>query len=99
MALTTSKVKISGKTRPKKLQRHPDKTRAKAWKLYCMGLTSLEISKVVEVPNRTIQNWMQLDGWKEERERERERERKAIIRKYLKEQSQKQCKEKKSKRK
>lgn len=55
-----------------------------AFKYYCMGLTSKEIEKLVNIPYRTIQGYMSRENWKFQRADLRQKEEKRIIRKYLK---------------
>jgi uncharacterized protein YjcR len=57
----------------------------KAFEYYCLGLNSKEISKLLDLSFRTVQNYMSADGWKEKREAYQVRERKKIIREYEKE--------------
>jgi uncharacterized protein YjcR len=57
----------------------------KAFEYYCMGLTSKEIGKLLNLSFRTVQNYMSTEHWKERREAFAERERKKIIRQYEKE--------------
>jgi uncharacterized protein YjcR len=57
----------------------------KAFEYYCLGLNSKEISKLLDLSFRTVQNYMSADGWKEKREAYQARERKKIIREYEKE--------------
>lgn len=37
----------------------------KAFKYYCIGLNSHEIGKLLDCSNRTIQNYMSAEKWKE----------------------------------
>lgn len=53
--------------------RNSEKTKLEAFRLYCLGLTSKEIGKLLDVSFRTVQNYM-LEGWKEKRQAARERE-------------------------
>ena len=46
-----------------------DQAKRQAFKYYCMGLTSKEISKLLDCSYRTIQNFMSADNWKEKRQR------------------------------
>ncbi len=39
----------------------------KAFKYYCMGLNSHEIGKLLDCSNRTIQNYMSAENWKQQR--------------------------------
>lgn len=46
----------------------PEDTKAKAFRYYCMGLNSHEISKLLDCSYRTIQNFMSGENWKEKRQ-------------------------------
>ncbi|MHC6201551.1 terminase gpP N-terminus-related DNA-binding protein [Elizabethkingia miricola] len=41
----------------------------KAFKYFCMGLNSHEISKLLDCSYRTIQNYMSAENWKERRDK------------------------------
>jgi uncharacterized protein YjcR len=45
-----------------------DIDKAKAYRYYCKGLTSKEISKLLDCSFRTIQNYMSDENWKNKRE-------------------------------
>jgi DNA-binding CsgD family transcriptional regulator len=44
--------------------RKSDKTKAKAYKYFCMGLNSKEIGKILDISFRTVQSYMTADNWK-----------------------------------
>lgn len=39
----------------------------KAFKYYCLGLNSKEIAKLLDCSFRTIQNYMSVENWKQNR--------------------------------
>lgn len=39
----------------------------KAFRYYCLGLTSKEIAKLLDCSYRTVQNYMSSENWKEKR--------------------------------
>lgn len=53
---------------PKKRKTYSLDEKANAKRLYLIGLTLLEISKVVNAPVRTVEKWQIADNWKSERE-------------------------------
>ena len=55
-------------TAPKQRQTYTLDTKANALRLYLIGLTLSEISKIVDAPVRTIEKWYILDNWKNQRE-------------------------------
>ncbi|MEL6834559.1 MAG: hypothetical protein AAFP77_16310 [Bacteroidota bacterium] len=55
-----------------------------AFRLYCLGLNSKEIGKLLDLSYRTIQGAMSRENWKELRQELREREERRIIKRYLK---------------
>jgi len=40
----------------------------KAFEYYCKGLNSKEISKLIDMSYRTVQNWMCKGNWKQKRQ-------------------------------
>jgi hypothetical protein len=64
--------------------RKSESDKQNALKFYIMGLTSLEIEKLTNIPHRTLQGYMMREQWKEKRESEREKERLKIIKEYQK---------------
>jgi DNA-directed RNA polymerase specialized sigma24 family protein len=55
-------------TAPKQRQTYTLDTKANALRLYLIGLTLSEISKIVDAPVRTIEKWYISDNWKPQRE-------------------------------
>ena len=55
-------------TAPKQRQTYTLDTKANALRLYLIGLTLYEISKIVDAPVRTIEKWYISDNWKPQRE-------------------------------
>lgn len=55
-----------------------------AFRLYCLGLNSKEIGKLLDLSYRTIQGAMSRGDWKVKRLEYRELEERRIIRKYKK---------------
>jgi hypothetical protein len=53
---------------PKKRQTYSLDEKANAKRLYLIGLTLLEVSKVVGAPVRTVEKWQISNNWKRERE-------------------------------
>ena len=43
-------------------------TKANAKRLYLLGLTLIEISKITNAPVRTIEKWQITENWKQQRE-------------------------------
>ncbi len=43
--------------------RKSDRTKAKAYKYFCMGLNSKEIGKLLDISFRTVQNYMCQEDW------------------------------------
>jgi DNA-directed RNA polymerase specialized sigma24 family protein len=42
---------------------------AKAFKYYCLGLNSKEIAKLLDCSFRTVQNYMNVEKWKQKRDK------------------------------
>ena len=53
---------------PKKRKTYSLDEKANAKRLYLIGLTLLEVSKVVEAPVRTVEKWQISENWKSERQ-------------------------------
>jgi hypothetical protein len=64
--------------------RNTEKIKLEAFRLYCLGLTSKEIGKLLDVPFRTVQGYMTGEGWKEKRQADREREEMRIYKRLSK---------------
>jgi len=62
----------------KRLQKIPTDVKAKAFKYYCMGLNSHEISKLLDCSFRTIQNFMSAENWKAKRKEKEQNTAKSI---------------------
>jgi len=58
-----------------------------AFRLFCLGLNSKEIGKLLDLSFRTIQGEMSKANWKEQRQQLTEKSEKRIIKRYLKQQS------------
>lgn len=52
---------------PKKRKTYSLDEKANAKRLYLIGLTLSEVSKVVDAPTRTIEKWQIAENWKSER--------------------------------
>jgi uncharacterized protein YjcR len=55
-------------TETKQRNTYTMETKANAKRLYLIGLTLVEISKITEAPVRTIEKWQISDNWKQQRE-------------------------------
>ncbi|QYS88027.1 helix-turn-helix domain-containing protein [Flavobacterium davisii] len=55
-------------TPPKQRQTYTLETKANALRLYLIGLTLSEISKIVDAPVRTVEKWYISENWKPQRE-------------------------------
>lgn len=53
---------------PKQRNTYTLDTKANAKRLYLIGLTLSEISKITDAPVRTIEKWQITDNWKQQRE-------------------------------
>jgi hypothetical protein len=62
--------------------------KAQALQYFCLGLDSLEIEKLTGIAHRTLQRYMSVEKWKEQRAALRDKEEKRIIRRYLRNQNQ-----------
>ncbi|MBF7093595.1 helix-turn-helix domain-containing protein [Flavobacterium sp. ALJ2] len=60
------KVKTTGKLNQRNT--YTLEVKANAKRLYLIGLTLTEISKITEAPVRTIEKWQIAEKWKEQRE-------------------------------
>lgn len=46
-----------------------NEAKERAFRYFCMGLTSHEIGKLLDCSHRTIQNFMSRENWKQRREK------------------------------
>ena len=71
------------------MRKTPLSIKESAFEYFCKGLSSQEISKMLDLSFRTVQNYMSSEKWKEKRSErqtsESEAIRKKIIREYEKE--------------
>lgn len=44
-----------------------DTTKKEAFRYYCLGLTSKEIGKLLDLSYRTVQNFMSAENWKQKK--------------------------------
>lgn len=64
--------------------RYANEIKETAFGYYCKGLNSKEIAKLMNLKYRSIQEFMQKEGWKKQRSDLQAKEEKRIIKKYLK---------------
>lgn len=70
------------------MKKTDEQQKSQAFRYFCMGLDSLEIEKLTGIAYRTLQRYMSLEKWKEQRAALREKEESRIIRRYLRAQNQ-----------